>query len=337
MDHNHLVGQKLLLAFQGKEITPEMRTALEKFRPAGITLFRALNIDTPAQVKQLVAALQQQARNLEMPPLLIAADQEGGQLMAVGELTTPLPGNMALGATGSVELARRAGEVLGRELAAMGINIDYAPCCDVNVNPLNPVIGTRSFGEDPQQVAKMAAAMIEGIQSQGVAAVAKHFPGHGGTFVNSHYSIPKINYSLEEWDEKASKPFRKAIENKVDFVMMGHINYPNITDEISSSSPFWMNGILREKLGFTGIIVTDDIYMLSPNDSLDCSEEIAKSINNGADMTIFVDNPKCDLNEVYQYLTEFNLIDEDTIDERVENILKIKMQNLCTLKTDEPS
>ena len=133
-----LIGQKLLLAFQGKELTPEIADALKKYRPAGLTFFRSLNIDEPAQVRRLTDSLQRLARDLDLPPLLIATDQEGGQLMAIGEGTTPLPGNMALGATGSPELARKAGEVLGRELAAMGVNVDYAPICDVNINPQIP-------------------------------------------------------------------------------------------------------------------------------------------------------------------------------------------------------
>jgi beta-N-acetylhexosaminidase len=153
------IGQKLLLAFQGKEEpSPEIVHALREYGPSGITLFRRFNIDEPAQVRSLTAQLQQFARDLGLPPLLIAADQEGGQLVAVGEGTTPLPGNMALGATGSAELARRAGAVLGCELAAMGINVDYAPCVDVNLNPHNPVVGTRSFGEDPESVAALASS-----------------------------------------------------------------------------------------------------------------------------------------------------------------------------------
>ncbi|MBN1450096.1 MAG: glycoside hydrolase family 3 protein, partial [Anaerolineales bacterium] len=160
MDIENSIGQKILLAFHGKELTPEITTAIKNYQPAGLTFFRSLNIDNPAQVRQLADSLQRLARSLDLPPLLIATDQEGGQLMAIGEGTTSLPGNMALGATGSPELARKAGEVLGRELAAMGVNVDYAPSCDVNINPYNPVIGTRSFGENPAAVARLASAMV---------------------------------------------------------------------------------------------------------------------------------------------------------------------------------
>ena len=165
MNIEQLVGQKLLFAFRGKEsLSPEIIQAFQKYHPSGITLFRPFNMDNPAQIKKLNQSLQDLARELGLPLLLIATDQEGGQLMAFGD-GTPLPGNMALGATRSPELAKKAGEVLGRELAAVGINVNYAPCADVNINPKNPVVGVRSFGEDPALVGELAAAMIEGIQS----------------------------------------------------------------------------------------------------------------------------------------------------------------------------
>src|SRR5512142_745828 len=174
------VGQRLMLAFHGKDRIPDdFLSALRTYKPAGITLFRSLNIDDPAQLRRLNELLQDAARDAGLPPLLIATDQEGGQLMAIGEGTTPLPGNMALGATRDSALARRAGEVLGAELRAMGVNVNYAPCCDVNIDPQNPVVGIRSFGADPFKVGELAAATVDGIQSRGVAATAKHFPGHG--------------------------------------------------------------------------------------------------------------------------------------------------------------
>src|SRR5512140_2271738 len=142
------VGQRLMLAFEGKDRIPdEFLAALRTYKPAGITLFRSLNIEDPAQLRRLVGLLQDAARLAGLPPLLIGADQEGGQLMAIGD-GTPLPGNMALGAVGDASVARRAGEVLGTELRAMCVNVDYAPCCDVSMNPQNAVVGIRSFGAD---------------------------------------------------------------------------------------------------------------------------------------------------------------------------------------------
>src|SRR5574340_796998 len=169
-NNTEAVGQRMLLAFQGKKRpSAEIERAIRQYRPAGISLFRSLNIENPGQLRELNDQLQRLAHAAGLPPLLIATDQEGGQLMAIGD-GTPLPGNMAIGATGSESLARQAGEVLGRELRAMGVNVNYAPCVDVNLNPRNPVVGVRSFGERAEEVARLGAAMIEGIQSQGVAA-----------------------------------------------------------------------------------------------------------------------------------------------------------------------
>jgi beta-N-acetylhexosaminidase len=174
-------GQQFLLSFEGKDRLPrELLEVLRRQQVGGVILFRHKNIGSLAEVRSLTRALQKSAQQTGQPQLLIAADQEGGQLMALGH-GSPFPGNMALGATGSENLAYRVGRALALELAAAGINVNFAPVCDVNNNPANPVIGTRSFGEDPKLVARLASAMIRGLQSAGVAATAKHFPRHRDT------------------------------------------------------------------------------------------------------------------------------------------------------------
>ncbi|MCS6995182.1 MAG: glycoside hydrolase family 3 protein [Anaerolineales bacterium] len=265
MELQEAIGQRLLLAFEGKDApSEEFRAALRAFRPAGVTLFRHLNIETPAQVRALTFQLQEEARALGLPRLLIAADQEGGQLMAIGEGVTPLPGNMALGAARSEDLAFRAGQVLGRELAAMGINVNYAPSVDVNVNPRNPVIGVRSFGEDPLLVAQLGAAMVAGIQSQGVAATAKHFPGHGDTTGDSHHGLPSLPHSLERLRAVELPPFRAAIAAGVQLVMSAHLALPALDGENAppaTLSPNILQTLLRRELGFEGVIVSDAMDM----------------------------------------------------------------------------
>ncbi|HMB21203.1 MAG TPA: glycoside hydrolase family 3 protein, partial [Anaerolineales bacterium] len=258
------IGQKLLLAFQGKDKpSDKIVRALREYRPAGITLFRSFNIDTPSQLRSLTDQLQRLARDLQLPPLLIAVDQEGGQLMAVGD-GTPLPGNMALGATGSPELARKAGEVLGREMAAVGINVNYAPCVDVNLNPRNPVVGTRSFGEDPQTVAALGAAMVAGIQSQGIAAAVKHFPGHGDTSSDSHHGRPSVPHSVERLRSVELPPFQAAIHAGTKLVMTAHLAIPAIDGPDAPPATLSKNilsNLLRRELGFDGVIVTDAMDM----------------------------------------------------------------------------
>src|SRR6185312_2217612 len=205
-------GQMFLLSFDGCEKPPaEFLELLSQGRVSGVVLFRHKNIGTLAGVRHLTQTLQSAAKKAGQPPLLIAADQEGGQLMAVGDCT-PFPGNMALCATRSERLAYQVGSALGRELAALGINVDFAPVCDVNNNPRNPVVGTRSFGEDPEMAGTLAGAMIRGLQRSGIAATAKHFPGHGDTSSDSHHGAPVLKHSAQRIRRIELAPFRRAMD-----------------------------------------------------------------------------------------------------------------------------
>ncbi len=260
------IGQKLLLSFNGPEPSPEILGTIQNKHIGGVTLFRSLdNTDTPAQVRALTEALQAAAAASGQPPLLIGADQEGGQLVTIGNGPTPFSGNLALGAAGSVELARQVGLAMGQELAAMGVNIDYAPVCDVNSNPKNPAIGTRSFGEDPAKVGQLAAAMIEGLQAAGIAATAKHFPGHGDTATDSHYGIPQLLHDKKRLDQVELPPFKAAIKAGVRLMMMGHLGLPKLHNGQSTIpatlSPQIVRTLLQDELGFTGVTITDAMDM----------------------------------------------------------------------------
>lgn len=181
----------------------------------------------------------------------------------VGEPATLLPGAMALGAGGSRSDARTAGRIAGAELAALGINQNYAPDADVNVNPANPVIGVRSFGSDPESVAGMVAAQVKGYQSAGIASTAKHFPGHGDTSTDSHTGLPVIRHTREQWAELDAPPFRAAVAAGIDSIMTAHIVVPALDpseDPATLSHPI-LTGILREELGYDGVVVTDALGM----------------------------------------------------------------------------
>jgi beta-N-acetylhexosaminidase len=296
-----------MLAFQGKtDIPVEIHEAVRLYRPAGFSLFRAFNIDHPAQVRELTQALQKVANEHGLEPFLIALDQEGGQLMAIGEGVTHLPGNLALGAAGSTELARAAGTVLGRELAAMGINVDFAPCCDVNINPSNPVIGTRSFGENPKSVAALAGAMTAGIQSSGVAATAKHFPGHGDTASDSHHGIPVVHHQKERLWQVELPPFQAAIHEDVKLVMSAHLSLPALSgheDVPSTLSPAVLKGLLRNELGYKGVIVTDAMDMKAIQQGEGLGEDAVKAALAGCDLLLLTTNPE-DHRHVHQHLLQ---------------------------------
>ncbi|MER6330275.1 glycoside hydrolase family 3 protein [Streptomyces sp. NPDC001034] len=245
-----------------------VRTAAEliaKYRVGGIIYFTwAHNTRNPHQIADLSNGIQK--ASLEQPrglPMLIATDQEHGAVCRVGEPATLFPGAMAIGAGGSAADARTLGRISGAELRALGINQDYSPDADVNVNPANPVIGVRSFGADPVAVAELVAAEVKGYQSARVAATAKHFPGHGDTAVDSHYGFPVITHSRELWEKLDAVPFRSAIAAGIDSVMTAHIQFPALDDSgdpATLSEPI-LTGILRGELGYDGVVITDSLGM----------------------------------------------------------------------------
>jgi beta-N-acetylhexosaminidase len=325
----HSLGQKLLLAFHGKQSSPEIVKAIWEYRPAGLTLFRTLNVDTPAQVHQLTESLQRIALESGIPPLLIAVDQEGGQLNTIGGNSTPLPGNMALGAAGSEDLALKAGIVAGRELAAMGVHVNYAPVCDVNINPLNPVIGIRSFGEKPEKVARLASALITGMQAEGVAATAKHFPGHGDTSGDSHHNLPSVPHSLTRLQKVEFVPFRAAIEAGVKMVMSAHLALPAVDGPnpppATLSSKILM-GLLREQLGFRGVIVSDAMDMKAIRQGTNLGEDCVRAALAGIDLLLLTSNPD-DQHLVHATLVaalQSGLLPPKATSSSIERILSLK-------------
>ncbi|MGW4007569.1 glycoside hydrolase family 3 protein [Streptomyces sp. NPDC004763] len=245
-----------------------VRTAAEliaRYRVGGIIYFAwAHNTRDPYQIADLSNGIQK--ASLEQPrglPVLISTDQEHGIVARVGEPATLFPGAMAVGAGGSRSDARTLGRIAGAELNALGIRQDYSPVADVNVNPANPVIGVRSFGADPDAVAELVAAEVTGYQRSGVAACAKHFPGHGDTATDSHTGFPVITHSREEWEELDAPPFRAAIEAGIDAIMTAHLMVPALDDSgdpATLSRPI-LTGILREELGYDGVVVTDSLGM----------------------------------------------------------------------------
>ncbi|MEG3628751.1 glycoside hydrolase family 3 protein [Streptomyces poriticola] len=245
-----------------------VRTAAElvaRYRVGGIIYFSwAHNTRDPHQIADLSNGIQRASLELERGlPVLVSTDQEHGIVARVGRPATLFPGAMAVGAGGSRSDARTLGRIAGAELRATGILQDYAPVADVNVDPANPVIGVRSFGADPQAVAGLVAAEVTGYQRSGIAACAKHFPGHGDTATDSHTGFPVITHSREEWEELDAPPFRAAIDAGIDAIMTAHLMVPALDDSgdpATLSHPV-LTGLLREELGFDGVVVTDSLGM----------------------------------------------------------------------------
>ena len=256
------VGQRFMVGFDGLEPSPDVKRLIADFGVGSVILF-ARNVDRPEQVADLVRELQGIARDADHDlPLLIAVDQEGGRVQRLRGPWTVWPPLRAVGRAGSEEMAREMGRAIALELVACGIRCNFAPVVDVDSNPRNPVIGDRSFGDDPELVGRLGRAMIEGLQGMGVAACAKHFPGHGDTDVDSHFDLPAVDHPLARLQDVELRPFRRAIDGGVATVMTAHVLVRELDPELPATlSPRVIDGLLRRELKFEGVIVSDDLEM----------------------------------------------------------------------------
>ena len=271
-------GTVLQMGFGGTKAPAWVLRALSAGELGGAALF-SRNLETPEQIAALCAELR--AAN---PEVLIAVDEEGGDVtrLEVAEGSS-YPGNLALGKADDVALTEAVGRSIGRDLASLGINFDYAPCVDVNANPDNPVIGTRSFGSESELVARHSAAYVRGIQSQGVVGCAKHFPGHGDSAGDSHLGLPLVDYD-EVSELLHLAPFRSAIEAGVKAIMTAHILFPRHDPDVPATmSREILTGLLRERLGFQGLIVTDGIDMGAISGRYGVAEGTVRAIAAGCD------------------------------------------------------
>ncbi|GAA3512473.1 glycoside hydrolase family 3 N-terminal domain-containing protein [Actinocatenispora rupis] len=268
------VDRCLLVGMPGYELSPALRAWLAEGL-GGVVLF-AGNIADRDQLGALVADI----RTAGDDPL-VALDEEGGDVTRLYATTgAPYPGNLALGAVDDVALTRRVGAAIGAELAALGVNLNLAPVADVNTNPDNPIIGTRSFGADPERVAAHVVAYLTGVQSTGVAACAKHFPGHGDTALDSHLALPTVTGDLTPH----LVPFRAAVEAGVRSVLTAHVAYPGYCEGPATLSRAVLTGLLRDELGFTGAVVTDSMTMNAIADGVGVAEGAARAVAAGADL-----------------------------------------------------
>ncbi|MGX1474875.1 UNVERIFIED_CONTAM: beta-N-acetylhexosaminidase [Streptomyces canus] len=307
-----------------------VRTAAEmiaRYRVGGIIYFTwAHNTRDPHQIADLSNGIQK--ASLRQPrglPVLISTDQEHGIVCRVGEPATLFPGAMAIGAGGSRKDARTLGRIAGQELRAIGIRQNYSPVADVNVNPANPVIGVRSFGSEADAVAGLVAAEVAGYQGAGVAATAKHFPGHGDTAVDSHYGFPVITHSRDLWEKLDAVPFRAAIRVGIDSIMTAHIQFPALDasgDPATLSHPI-LSGILRGELGYDGVVVTDSLGMEGVRTKYGDDRVPVLALKAGVDQLL--NPPSLDVawNAVLKAVQDGELT-EARLDESILRILRLK-------------
>ncbi|MGI8846288.1 MAG: glycoside hydrolase family 3 protein [Thermoleophilaceae bacterium] len=303
---------------------------MDKYHVGGVIYFAWTgNVKNPHQIATLSNGIQDAAADQESQiPALIATDQEGGIVARVGPPATVWPGNMALGATRSAPDARTAAGISGTELKALGINWDFAPVADVNVNPQNPVIGVRSFSEDPGLAADLTAAQVRGYQDDaGIAAAAKHFPGHGDTSVDSHTGIPEIDHTREEWEQLDRPPFLAAIDAGAESIMSAHIVVPSLDpsrDPATLSRPI-MTGILRQEMGYDGVVVTDALDMKGVRVKYGDAQVPVLALKAGVDMLLMPPDFKLAYNSVLDAVRSGE-ISKRRINQSVYRILRLKWE-----------
>lgn len=281
----NVVGQSLMLCFNGTEVTDEVLVALGRTRAGGVILF-ARNISSPRQVYDLNRALQAHAAAIGLPPLLISIDQEGG---IVSRLPTPfvtVPSPMAQAATGGLNFAEECALITGQQLRSVGINTNFAPVLDVNNNPTNPVIGTRSFGEQAAAVTAFGQAALRGYTAASVVPVVKHFPGHGDTSVDSHIGLPMVAHDQQRLNDVELAPFRAAFVAGAPAVMTAHIIFEALDQQPATLSRSILTNLLRDDLGFDGVIFTDALDMKAIADRFGPTDAARRAKAAGADVIL---------------------------------------------------
>lgn len=336
--HHNLIAKEIVKHMTLEEKIKQMfiidASSHSKNSPVGGVILFQNSLRDVKQILKLTHEIQESSKT----PLFIGIDQEGGGINRLSMGTT-MPGNMALGATNSTAYAFETGKLIGKELKALGINVNFAPVLDVNNNPSNPVIGIRSFGSDPELVARLGVSYINGLRHSKVISAGKHFPGHGDTTVDSHIGLPQISHNIERlWDVEL-KPFQRAVNRGVDMIMTAHVTFPTIDDTTFISkkngqpitipatlSHKVLTGLLREEMGFNGIIVTDAFNMKAIADHFSNEEAIVMAIKAGADMILMPTNMERAYNRVMNEVRLVN-ISEERIDESVVRIIALKSKN----------
>ncbi|ETT29533.1 beta-N-acetylhexosaminidase [Paenibacillus sp. FSL H7-0942] len=331
------VGQLLMCGFHSQHADEQITRLIRDYHVGGVIYFRR-NVESVDQLTRLSAELQEMAAEAGALPLMISVDQEGGMVARIDqEGMTQVPGNMALGATGNAEYTLECAQILGRELKNIGIDMNLAPVVDVNNNPLNPVIGVRSYGEHAESVAAHGVAAITGYQSQGIAATAKHFPGHGDTAVDSHLGMVTVPHDRNRLEQMELLPFRKAIEAGVDAIMTAHVMFPSIEPEPipATLSHKVLTGLLREEMGFEGIIITDCLEMHAISKPYGVAEAAIRAVEAGADL-ILVSHTLQDQVAALEAIVEAvrtGRISEEVIHQAVERIMTWKKKR-CGQQND---
>lgn len=325
MSVDEKIGQMIIGGIEGISFNQQTQSLIEDYKLGGFILY-ADNIKNTTQTVNLLNKIK--AGNIEKSiPLFLSVDLEGGNLVRLPKEVLSLPSNRENGKRNDSAFSYDIGQALGKQLDAFGFNMNFAPVLDVDSNPQNPVIGSRSFGADARLVSRLGLQTMKGLQAKSIIPVIKHFPGHGDTSVDSHVNLPVVNKTRSELEALELLPFRTSIENGADAVMVAHILLPTIDEKSPSSmSEKIITGILRNDLGFEGIIMTDDMTMAAITKQNDIGSAAVKSIKAGSDIIMVAhdyDKIVATVKSIKKAI-ETGELTEQRINLSVERILKLK-------------
>lgn len=325
MNLDEKIGQLLIVGFDGYELNEDIEKLIKENRVGGVILF-GNNIENSHQLMNLTNALKTNNLNNKIP-LFISVDEEGGRVSRMPGEFKKLPSNKIIGEINNSNLSYNIGKIISKQLTSLGFNMNFAPVLDINSNPENPVIGDRSFGDTPDIVIKLGIKTMEGLKDGNIIPVVKHFPGHGDTSMDSHVGLPLVNHNMKRLNEFELIPFKEAINNDADVIMISHILLPKI-DSIypATMSKTIITDVLRNDLSFNGVVITDDMTMGAITKNYDISNATVKSINAGTDIVLVCHDYANEIAVItaLKEAVKNKVITEDRLNESVYRILKLK-------------
>ncbi len=335
------IGQLFIVGFHYLEIDNQIETLIKEYNVGNVILFQR-NVDSIESLSKLTDSIQKLMIENNKIPAFISMDQEGGMVSRMPSDATVFPGNMAVAASRVNGVSDKLGSFTGRELLSCGVNMNLAPVLDVNNNMKNPVIGVRSYGDDPEVVARLGKGQVRGLKGEGVVAVGKHFPGHGDTGKDSHIDLPMVPHTIERLDRIELLPFKKCIEDGLDAIMTSHILFPTLEEQNfpATLSKKILTELLREKLGFKGLILSDCMEMKAISDFYGTEKAAVMSIESGVNLICISHTLKKQVGamEAVYEAVKSGILKEELIDERVSKVLEFKEKyNLNSKKTKELS
>ncbi len=318
-------GQLIISGVKGLSLLPEEIEFIKSEKLGGVILFTH-NFHDPAQLAELINSIQ---KIRDEYPLFISVDQEGGRVMRFKTHFSQFPPMMDIASLDSPKLIFEVHQIIAKELSACGINLTFSPCCDILTNSENKVIGDRAYGTDAETVEKFISAAIRGLQTGGMLSCAKHFPGHGSSFKDSHFDLPLVKTTLQELKDREVIPFIKASKSRVEFMMMAHLLVDSLDDQLPTSLSPRAYAFLRQETKFTKIVITDDMEMKAISDKYTIEESAVMAMSAGADMLLYRDLADAGkaLGAIREAVKKKTLKREEIL-EKLNRVEKCKKENL---------